>query len=229
MLNLSAAKEIGALLCKDLLEGGSTRAEIKGSVARELEVVGDIEICAIPGSLERSKMGQAGLFGDHVESVSSVWQVLEDMRQEGRLVPIKPSTGALKAEVEDGDEVVKVAEGVFRPVDSRWEKKATDNPRALKVFLVKPGVIVDVYLPTPETWGVIATLRTGSAEFSRGLVTFWRDPAHGRRISDGRMFDRACALDTPEERDVFRVAGLQWVEPRDRLAFEPRLLSARRF
>lgn len=85
------------------------------------------------------------------------------------------------------------------------------NGGKFKNFLVPavPGLKLDLFLPTAETWGVIFTIRTGSAEFSHKLVTqrgkggFLPDDL---QVKDGRIW-RDEALDTPEEQDVFNLLG----------------------
>lgn len=75
----------------------------------------------------------------------------------------------------------------------------------------------DLFLTTPEQWGVIFTLRTGSAEFSHRLVM---PKALGGmlpgylRVQEGRLVHvDGQVLETPEEEDVFRALGLSWVAP----------------
>lgn len=79
---------------------------------------------------------------------------------------------------------------------------------------------VDLFLqPDPETWGVNFMIRTGSADFSRMMVTkknkggWCPDNYHFR---EGRIWHKGEVLSTPEERDVFDVLDVPWVEPRDR-------------
>jgi len=96
----------------------------------------------------------------------------------------------------------------------------------------------DIFLTTPAKWGVIFTIRTGSAYFSHKLVTprshggmcpsnlgfqdgrIWR----GRHVEDSRTgalsFRKEAGtepLDTPEEDDVFKALGLAWVPPEKRM------------
>jgi len=81
-----------------------------------------------------------------------------------------------------------------------------------------PGgkIAFDLFLTTPECWGVIYTILTGSADFSHRLVTPRRLGGllpSDLRIKGGRIWRGDTALDTPEEADVFRVCGIDWVEP----------------
>jgi len=79
----------------------------------------------------------------------------------------------------------------------------------------------DLFITTPECWGMIYTIRTGSAEFSHRLVTPRSQgglmPSY-MQAEGGRLKLRTSKklLDTPEERDVFKVMGIDWIEPRMR-------------
>ncbi|NJO82400.1 MAG: hypothetical protein HC828_05980 [Blastochloris sp.] len=86
---------------------------------------------------------------------------------------------------------------------------------------------VDLFIQVdPATWGMNATIRTGSQTFSEWLVTA-RQYGGGLPAplisQDARLWDGTTALDTPEELDVFRVLGLPWVAPQDRTAAMPAL------
>jgi DNA polymerase/3'-5' exonuclease PolX len=79
---------------------------------------------------------------------------------------------------------------------------------------------VDLFIATPATWGCVSTIRTGSSDFSKWLVT---DKRHGGacpamyKFSDGRIWQGTTAMETAEERQVFELLELDWVEPVDRL------------
>lgn len=82
---------------------------------------------------------------------------------------------------------------------------------------------VDLFLTTPECWGVIFTIRTGCADFSHRLVTprgmGGLLPGH-LQVKDGRIQVRSSGdlLKTPEEVDVFNAINLKWIEPEERIA-----------
>lgn len=73
------------------------------------------------------------------------------------------------------------------------------------------GLKMDVFLCTPQNWGAILLIRTGSAQFSQALVTHARNV--GRSCHEGHFTKNCRAVDTPEERDVFDMLGLEYVEP----------------
>lgn len=79
---------------------------------------------------------------------------------------------------------------------------------------------VDLFLqPDPATWGVNLMIRTGSADFSRQMMTakssggFKPDWA---TVKDARVWRAGVALPTPEEKDLFDLWGMKYVIPEDR-------------
>lgn len=82
---------------------------------------------------------------------------------------------------------------------------------------------VDLFLATPDTWGSIFTIRTGSADFSHWLVTHeprgacpWPVRFGGEGAYPGRLTHNGRLLATPEERDVFAALGLAYIDPAER-------------
>ena len=84
----------------------------------------------------------------------------------------------------------------------------------------------------PAQWGVIYAIRTGSAEFSRRLVTPRYMRADGLlpsdyAIRDGQLWREPWSQEqrrivpmvvpTPEEADLFRAIGLAWIPPEERV------------
>lgn len=96
-------------------------------------------------------------------------------------------------------------------------ERTKDGPK-YKQFAYE-GRQVDLFICSPETWPVIATIRTGSGEFSRWLVTERRKggakPSH-MEVRDGLLIEAGKALPLVEERDFFAALGVAWVEPEDR-------------
>ncbi len=75
---------------------------------------------------------------------------------------------------------------------------------------------VDLFLTDPDRWGVTFTLRTGSADFSKWLVTS-RNQGGARRldryVKNSRIWQigQQDPIKTPEEIDVFHALGVPWV------------------
>jgi DNA polymerase/3'-5' exonuclease PolX len=93
------------------------------------------------------------------------------------------------------------------------------------------SVQVDLFLqPDPSTWGVNMMIRTGSAEFSRKMVTkrsqggFMPDCY---QVHEARLWAGQKLLETPEERDVFALYGMDYVVPPQRTdGYDPRFGNA---
>ena len=83
---------------------------------------------------------------------------------------------------------------------------------------------VDLFLVTPEAWGVQLLIRTGPASFSKKMVTQrmrggWK-PDY-LFVRDGRVWGRSSndlPLNTPEEQDVFDLWQMDYIEPEERKA-----------
>ena len=171
-LPLAQAKEI-AEQYRYALQPSCERVEIVGSVRREKEIVGDIEILCVPkpnGMLEMT---------------------LVQLCMAGALIPQK------------------------------------DGPK-LKTFLIPKveGLVLELYITAKEQWGVMYVIRTGSAIFSKQVVTLKK---YGGllpscyRVKEGRIWYKKQAMETPQERDVFKLLGIEYIEPKDRkLGFQPR-------
>jgi DNA polymerase/3'-5' exonuclease PolX len=79
------------------------------------------------------------------------------------------------------------------------------------------GVNLDLFIVTePAQFGVVHLIRTGPAEYSHKMVT--ARSAGGLmpsnyRFKDGAIWSRNHIIETPEERDVFDLFGMPFVEP----------------
>ncbi len=86
---------------------------------------------------------------------------------------------------------------------------------------------VDLFLATPENWGLILLLRTGPEDFSRRVVT---SVEHGGMkperymVAGGSVWEKHIHRGTPietiigaeEELEIFRLWGMDWIAPEDR-------------
>jgi DNA polymerase/3'-5' exonuclease PolX len=78
------------------------------------------------------------------------------------------------------------------------------------------GMKADIFLATPENWGLILAIRTGSAAFSRDVLAggWVRKGYHGK---DGMLHNRdGKPVIMREEEDLFRLIGIEWIHPIDR-------------
>lgn len=166
------------------------RVQVAGSIRRGRQEVKDIELVTIPEWGESS----LGMFLDGGERINKLLQWAFDTESVGDLTWIKPGT----------QEVIP------------WEPKRDGKYwRAL----LREGIKLDLFLTTAEQWGLIYLIRTGSAEFSQGVMTYVKHQTD-YRIQDGALRDcDGQVLPTPEEEDVFRLLRLDHVEPSQRSGF----------
>lgn len=134
------------------------------------------------------KLGQPKeLFG--VEFENELFKWAKQIEGESRIQWIKPGTSEIMP----------------------WPIK--EQGRYWRGWLVNAEIKLDLFLATPETWGVIYLIRTGSAEFSQRMVgkECWRT---GYRFAEGKLCNsHGQFVPTPEERDVFNALGVEWIEP----------------
>ena len=87
-----------------------------------------------------------------------------------------------------------------------------------KKIMVGP-VGVDLFITTPDQWGLIFMLRTGCAEFSKLMVTPRRlrglMPSN-MRVDGGRLWQGRKSVPVPEESDLFAAYGLRFIPPKFR-------------
>lgn len=173
----------------DLLEGTYDELKIGGSLRRRLAFAHDIEVIAVPKT-------------DPVTIDLLAEQIVERDRLDARMQTLL-----------DNDVVARRLDVNGTP---RW------GP-SLK-YLVYRGARVDLFTPCAERFGWILALRTGPAAFSRQLVV-----ERGRKTRDGRpgllpprllprdgwLTSRLSAerIETPDERTVFDLFKLPYLEP----------------
>jgi DNA polymerase/3'-5' exonuclease PolX len=171
------------------------RIEIKGSVSRMKSEPRDIEILAIP-----------------------LWTIVPKAKLEfGKPVPkvYKSQLDLLIDEMANTDICYLKANG----------------EKYKKLWMIHESIQVDLFLVTPPAeWGVQSVIRTGPADFSHWMVTrkssggalpneyIVANGAVGHRVRTDKGDGRMGIIPMPEEIDFFKICGLEWVEPSQRVA-----------
>jgi DNA polymerase/3'-5' exonuclease PolX len=116
-------------------------------------------------------------------------------------------------------------------LDKAGRKSWGDNSRRALWHTPNGPVPLDLFITTPEGWGVNYTLRTGDSDFSiavvnqRGKYKFNDDTGNrvpgllpvGWRVKETRLVTaEGEILDTPDEPAFFRHIGVVWVPPAER-------------
>ncbi len=181
--------------CVERFRPACVRIEIKGSICRGKAEPKDIEILAVP-----------------------------DL------------TVPARAKVEFGKPIPRVyktrlVEIIAEMVDEKICHLRAGGDKYKKLWLLKELIQVDLFLVTPPAeWGVLSVIRTGPSDFSHWMVTrksiggalpdelIVEDGAVGKRVKTDKGDKREGVISTPEERDFFRLCGMEWIEPSERVA-----------
>jgi len=101
-------------------------------------------------------------------------------------------------------------------VVNRWQKVKGELPCKYTQRILPEGIKLDLFFATPENWGLIFALRTGSANFShKVLATKW--VKMGYKSENGLLTREGEVYIIPEEKDLFNLLGLEWVKPELRI------------
>jgi DNA polymerase/3'-5' exonuclease PolX len=186
-MELKQAQEIAETIRAEM-EPFCERVSIAGSIRRGKPEVKDVELVAVPcwePGPTRSLFDAAGALQNRLHS----WALSAEQR--GAVRWIKPGTS-------------DVIPWPPKPDGKYW-----------RGLLGSSGLKLDLFLTTPENWGITLAIRTGSAEFSRALVT--HALRIGMRAQHGALWGReGQPLPTPTEESVFEALGLEWREPSER-------------
>ena len=168
------------------------RIEVAGSIRRQRPEVGDIELVAVPKLV--AAPGQVDLFGVQVA--------------QGK--PVDMLDMLARSWIDGGAFGLRLDVNGRSAVGEKY-KRLTYEGVGLDLFSVVPGGTAQ--------FGVIFTIRTGSAEFSHRLVTPRLEGGwlpSGQRVRDGAIWDGATVLDTPDEAAVFAIIGAPYLAPEKR-------------
>ena len=127
----------------------------------------------------------------------------------------KPDVGDLEiVAIPKSYDVGLFASGVALVLD-RWQIVRGHLPCRYTQRRLPEGIALDVFFATAENWGLILAIRTGSAAFShKVLARGW--VRNGYKSVGGMLTEHGRPVEMREESDVFRVAGVRWVEPEKR-------------
>lgn len=78
------------------------------------------------------------------------------------------------------------------------------------------NIAVDIFTATPDNWGLIYAIRTGSARFSHEvLARGWYQA--GYHSNEGMLHRQGIPVPVREEADLFRLIGIPLLAPEDRV------------
>ncbi|MCB9186434.1 MAG: hypothetical protein H6601_06770 [Flavobacteriales bacterium] len=107
--------------------------------------------------------------------------------------------------------------GLPEVVDSWDHVKGKLNPDKCKYVrrLHPSGIEIDIFFANPVNWGYLKAIRTGSKDFSHKiLASSWY--RLGYRGVKGNLTKNGKIVPVREEKDLFGLIGLEWIEPKYR-------------
>jgi DNA polymerase (family 10) len=111
---------------------------------------------------------------------------------------------------------VGLFESGIASVISQWPAIKGELPCKYTQRILPEGIKIDLFFATPENWGLIFAIRTGSAEFSHHvLATGWVQ--RGYKSLEGMLHYRDNPIPVREERDLFGLIKIPFVQPEHRL------------
>ena len=99
---------------------------------------------------------------------------------------------------------------------NQWEKVRGEPTGKYTQRLLPGGIALDLFITTPQSWGLIYAIRTGSADFShKTLAVSWIKK--GFHSKDGVLIRAGKHYHIREEQELFDIIGLPWIEPQNRI------------
>lgn len=102
------------------------------------------------------------------------------------------------------------------PIVDKWTKIKGELPCKYTQRILPEGIKLDLFFATPENWGLIFAIRTGSADYSHHvLAAGW--VRRGYRSENGMLLSPSGrTICVREESDLFNIIGIPYVEPEKR-------------
>ncbi len=158
----------------------------------------------------------------YAEAYKIALEVLEQLRPHCFRAEIAGSIRRKKLEVGD-IEIVAIPKpyeiGLFQSgiasVVNQWEKVRGELPCKYTQRVLPSGIKLDLFFAKEENWGLVFTLRTGSADYSHKiLANGW--VRNGFKSIDGYLFKDGERYEVREEKDLFKISGVAYIEPEKR-------------
>ncbi|MDQ7818790.1 MAG: hypothetical protein RDU14_17315 [Melioribacteraceae bacterium] len=81
--------------------------------------------------------------------------------------------------------------------------------------ILPEGINLDLFMANKDNWGYILAIRIGPDGYSKYLADTW--VRQGYKGVDGMLTKNGVPIPVPEEKDLFWLLGLEYVEPEYRL------------
>lgn len=98
---------------------------------------------------------------------------------------------------------------------NKWQKVKGEMEYGICKYtqrILPDGIKLDLFFADEVNWGFIYAIRTGSADYSAKILgAGW--VANGYKGIDGQLTYQGKVIEVREEADLFRRAGIKYIEP----------------
>lgn len=149
-------------------------------------------------------------------------KLVEQLRPYCERIQIAGSIRRCKPEVKD-IEIVCIpierngsrCDGFVQVLEAMQSVKGSAKTGKYTQRITPEGIKLDLFTARKENWGFILSQRTGSADYSHHvLAKGW--VKKGYRSVDTILVKGGVKYPAYEEEDIFKMAGVEYVEPKDR-------------
>lgn len=189
----------------ELMQPHCVKVEIAGSIRRLKPEVKDIEIVAIAK--------------DYKATVRDLFNTTTGMIPRSMLVDefiAKPPSNL---------NWIKCGTNEIEPLDMKHELSSSNkfgiNRKYWRGYIDwNGGIKLDLFLATPENFGIIMLIRTGSKSFNLKMIEALKNNHYtiteGRLYKTDRHHEKIDMCYTPDEASIFRAANMTFIEPQKR-------------
>lgn len=158
----------------------------------------------------------------YAEAYRIALDVLEQLKPHCERVEIAGSVRRKKVEVGDIEIVaipkpysIGLLESGFATVVNKWEKVKGELEFGKTKYtqrILPEGIKLDIFIAEEGNFGSILAIRTGSADYSHYvLANGW--VRQGFKSDGGYLFREGERYEVKEEKDIFKLIGIPFVEP----------------
>lgn len=98
---------------------------------------------------------------------------------------------------------------------NQWKKVKGELPCKYTQRILPEGIKLDLFFATPENWGYVFAIRTGSDDYShKVLAANW--VKQGYKGVDGNLTYKGEVIPVYEEEELFNRLGLSYIPPEQR-------------
>lgn len=161
-------------------------------------------------NINRMKLEEAKVIAEKIKEQLAPF--CERIEIAGSIRRKKPDCGDIEIVAIPKPYDVGLFESGIATVVKQWEKVKGELPCKYTQRILPEGIKLDLFFADRDNWGYIFAMRTGSADYSRKvLATEW--VKNGYKSKGGYLHSNGKRLTIPEEKDLFKLIGLNFVPP----------------